>query len=46
MTHHADKVVPAAASSENEVVIAAVLACGGCGAQQATLTPTQLSELP
>src|SRR5260221_7047351 len=30
MTHHADKVVPAAAS-ESEVVIAAARACSGCG---------------
>jgi hypothetical protein len=39
MTHHADKVVPAAAASENDVVMAVALACPGCGAQQATLTP-------
>jgi NAD(P)H-dependent FMN reductase len=38
MTHHADKVVPAAAAAENEVVMAAALACSGCGSQQATLT--------
>ncbi len=46
MTHHADKVVPAAATSENEVVIAAARACGGCGAQQATLVRAPVSELP
>ena len=46
MTHHADKVVPAAATSENDVVIAAARACGGCGAQQATLAPAPVSELP
>ena len=46
MTHHADKVVPAAATSENDVVIAATRACGGCGAQQATLAPAPMSELP
>src|SRR5213593_3297349 len=33
MTHHADKVIPAAATSESEVVIAAARACSGCGAQ-------------
>jgi ribosomal protein S27AE len=46
MTHHADKVVPAAASSEAEVVIAAARACSACGAQTATLTPTPAAELP
>ena len=46
MTHHADKVVPAAASSEGEVVMAAARACAGCGAQQATLAPAPVSELP
>ena len=46
MTHHADKVVPAAASSEGEVVMAAARACAGCGAQQATLAATPESELP
>src|SRR5216117_627039 len=33
LTHHADKVVPAAASREAEVVVAAARACPGCGAQ-------------
>ena len=46
MTHHADKVVPAAASSEGEIVMAAARACAGCGAQQATLAPAPVSELP
>lgn len=46
MTHHADKVVPAAASGESEVVMAAAHACAGCGAQQATLAPAPVSELP
>src|SRR5437867_12125358 len=46
MTHHADKVIPAAATSESEVVIAAARACSGCGAQQATLAPAPVSELP
>lgn len=45
-THHADKVVPAAASSEGEVVMAAARACPGCGAQQATLVAAPVSELP
>jgi len=38
MTHHADKVVAAAAANEMDVVMAAALACSGCGSQQATLT--------
>jgi len=46
MTHHADKVVPAAAASENDVVMAAARACSGCGSQQATLAPAPASELP
>jgi NAD(P)H-dependent FMN reductase len=37
MTHHADKVVPAAAANEGEVVVAAAHTCGGCGFQMATL---------
>src|SRR5438477_2979592 len=37
MTHHADKVVPAA-SGEAEVVVAAARACSACGTQMATLT--------
>jgi NAD(P)H-dependent FMN reductase len=45
MTHHADKVVPAA-STESEVVIAAARACRGCGAQTATLTSTPAAEVP
>jgi NAD(P)H-dependent FMN reductase len=39
MTHHADKEVPAAATSENEVVVAAAHACGACGTNVATLEP-------
>ena len=46
MTHHADKVVPAAASNEAEVVIAAARACSDCGAQAATLASTPAAELP
>ena len=38
MTHHADKVVPAAATSEMDIVMATALACPGCGSQQAALT--------
>jgi hypothetical protein len=46
MTHHADKMVPAAAASENDVVMAAARACSGCGAQRAALLSTPTSELP
>src|SRR3989442_1510414 len=46
MTHHADKVVPAAATSESDVVMAAARACAGCGAQQSTLASAPVSELP
>jgi len=46
MTHHADKVVPAAATTEADVVMAAARACSGCGAQQVTLAPAPMSELP
>jgi len=31
MTHHADKIVPAAAANEADVVVAATHTCGGCG---------------
>jgi hypothetical protein len=44
MTHHADKVVPAA-TSEGDVAIAAALACPGCGSQQTTLSAASASEL-
>jgi NAD(P)H-dependent FMN reductase len=46
MTHHADKVVPAAASHESQVVIAAARACSGCGAQATSLASRPLAELP
>ena len=46
MTHHADKVVPAAATSEADVVMAAARACSRCGAQEATLASTPAVELP
>jgi NAD(P)H-dependent FMN reductase len=45
MTHHADKVIPAAAN-EGDVVVAAARACSGCGAQLATLAPEPASQLP
>jgi NAD(P)H-dependent FMN reductase len=40
MTHHADKVVPAAATSDADVVMAAAYACTACGSQSATLAAT------
>ena len=46
MTHHADKVVPAAATNEAEVVMASARACGGCGSQDATLASTPAADLP
>ena len=46
MTHHADKVVPAAAATEGDVVMAAALACAGCGGEQATRSPTSASDVP
>jgi NAD(P)H-dependent FMN reductase len=45
MTHHADKVVPAA-SSDAELVLAAAHACSECGAQAASLTTTAAVEVP
>ena len=45
MTHHADKVVPAAAASDAEVMMAMARACPACGEQQATLTSTPVAEL-
>jgi hypothetical protein len=38
--------VPAAATSESDVMIAAARACSGCGTQQATLAPAPASDLP
>jgi NAD(P)H-dependent FMN reductase len=46
MTHHADKIVPAAAAKEGDVVVAVARACSGCGSQQATLVPAPASQLP
>jgi ribosomal protein S27AE len=45
MTHHADEVIAAASTSENEVAVVAALACGACGAQQASFTAMPVSEL-
>ena len=36
MTHHADKMIPSAASGEAELVMAAALACSSCGAEMAS----------
>jgi NAD(P)H-dependent FMN reductase len=46
MTHHADKVVAAASTNEDDVMLAAARACSGCGAQSATLVSTPAAELP
>jgi NAD(P)H-dependent FMN reductase len=46
MTHHADKAIAAAPASEGEVVLAAALACSGCGAGQAMMQATPLAEVP
>lgn len=43
MTHHADKVVPSAAT-EDAMVIAAAYACPACGAEKAVLSPAD--DLP
>jgi NAD(P)H-dependent FMN reductase len=45
MTHHADKALAVAAASESDAVLAAALACSGCGAQHTTLTTAPASEL-
>jgi NAD(P)H-dependent FMN reductase len=45
MTHHADKVVAAASTSEGDVAIAGALACASCGSQQIALTAATASEL-
>jgi NAD(P)H-dependent FMN reductase len=46
MTHHADKAVAAAPASDDDVVLAAALACSGCGAGQAMMQSTPLVEVP
>jgi ribosomal protein S27AE len=46
MTHHADKVVPAAAVTEGDVMVAAARACSGCGAQQATFNSEAVAMMP
>jgi NAD(P)H-dependent FMN reductase len=43
-THHADKVVAAAAGSDADVVMAAARACSGCGAQMVELLSTPAAE--
>jgi NAD(P)H-dependent FMN reductase len=45
MTHHADKVVPAAAETAEEVVMAAALTCSGCGNQETTLASVAATDL-
>ncbi|MGD9903957.1 MAG: NADPH-dependent FMN reductase [Dehalococcoidia bacterium] len=45
MTHHADKVV-AAAATDLEVTVAAAMACGRCGASAATMTTAPAAEMP
>jgi len=45
MTHHADKALAVAAASESHAVLAAALACSGCGAQHTTLTTAPASEV-
>jgi len=44
MTHHADKIVPAA-TNEGEVAVAAAHACSGCGFQMATLASMPADDL-
>ena len=46
MTHHADKVVPAAAANEGEVVVAVARECKGCGNQETTLAALPMTEVP
>src|SRR5262245_5557688 len=46
MTHHGDKVVPAAAGGEADVVVAAARACSGCGTQTAELTAVPATDVP
>src|SRR6185503_12452169 len=46
MTHHADKVIPAAAVNEGDVVVAVARTCSGCGAQATALSSTPAADLP
>ena len=46
MTHHADKAVAAAPAAEGEVILAAALACRGCGAGHTMMQATPLAEVP
>jgi NAD(P)H-dependent FMN reductase len=45
-THHADKVLAAAASSDTEVVMAAARSCSACGAQTVSVTAVPATDLP
>ena len=45
MTHHADKIIPAAAANDAEVVVAAAHTCGGCGFQMATLSSAPADDV-
>jgi hypothetical protein len=44
MTHHAEKAI-AAAAAEGEAVLAAALACSGCGAQQSAMQAVTVAEI-
>jgi NAD(P)H-dependent FMN reductase len=44
MTHHADKLVPAAAANEGEVVVAAAHACGACGFELAKVASVPAAD--
>lgn len=44
MMHHADKIVPAAATNDEEVIVAAAHTCSGCGFQLATLASAPADE--
>jgi NAD(P)H-dependent FMN reductase len=44
MTHHADKLVPAAAANEGDVVVAAAHACGACGFQLAKMASAPTAD--
>lgn len=44
MTHHADKLVPAATTSEADVAIAAARACAGCGMSSVSIAGAVAAE--
>lgn len=46
MTHHADKAVPAARTGDAEMMVAAVRACSGCGAQDVTMVTLPATDVP